>query len=219
MSASKARNSSAERSKRHSSDTWPCDTCLSHDFRRTVLAVMLALLSSGARAGSTQVVETPAVQGQFVLTGARAVLTWAIVVDEDVGLVAKKLADWSKAADLVSDEASLVVTKASAEGAHLHLVLDAPIFVPDPWFDLQATIRTEGGVTRIRWARIAGTASEYQHTWTLRPIPGGTRIDHEMILLLPFDLPEAFVASRLKAQVVEDAACVARVIGRPVRRP
>lgn len=188
--------------------------------RMIVAVALLALsVSSTTFAGSAQAVETPTVQGQFVLTGARAVLNWSVVVDEDVGVVAKRLADWSKAADLVSDEASLVVTRATADGAQLHLVLDAPIFVPDPWFDLQATIKTEAGVTRIRWARIAGTASEYQHTWTLRAIPGGTRIDHEMILLLPFDLPESFVASRLKAQVIDDAACVARVIGRPVRRP
>jgi hypothetical protein len=183
------------------------------------LALLVLGVSSPARAGAAQVVETPAVRGQFVLTGARAVLNWAVVVDEELSVVAKRLADWSKAADLVSDEASLVVTGATPDGAQLHLVLDAPIFVPDPWFDLQATIKTEAGVTRIRWARIAGTASEYQHTWTLRAIPGGTRIDHEMILLLPFDLPESFVASRLKAQVIDDAACVARVIGRPVRRP
>jgi hypothetical protein len=38
-----------------------------------------------------------------------------------------------------------------------------------------------------------------------------------MVLLLPFDLPDAFVIGRLQRQVLDDIAGVAVAVGKPVR--
>jgi hypothetical protein len=124
----------------------------------------MTLLSLGLLlAMTTTRVEDSTVRGTIERAGPRAVLRWAVVIDEAAPVVAARLLDTANAAALTSGERSIAVARRDAPGVILHLVREAPFFLPEVWVDLRvgSTVTPDGGAV-ITWTRIAGSVAEYR---------------------------------------------------------
>jgi hypothetical protein len=146
-------------------------------------------------------------------------LRWTTLVSKPPDDVARALSQWARAKSLVSGAARVEVRKSTPAAAELHIERETPFFLPDVWFDVRAEKKPlDGGGWRIAWTRLDGTAKSYLRTWDVRPDAAGTRVTHEFLLEMPFDVPSLFARNRLRAQITGDVEGLERATG-PGRAP
>ena len=154
-----------------------------------VLALVLAL-SLTAIAGQPPSADFV---GSAVLDGSTNHMTWKAWFDVPLEQAVARMTAWPHAHVFVADATNFELRSHDADGAIFYVEREVAAWLPNMKMVLQAQVKKrEGAATRILWTQLEGPADKMKRTWTLKAAAGGTWIEHDTLVTLPFS-PPAFL--------------------------
>ena len=155
---------------------------------------------------------------QFDLEGSQMAFSWNAWFDVSPEAMAERLSDWDSSADLVDSASGFKLEQDNPDSATFRIQRRSPVLKVDPSFTIQAQMErdTDGGGV-MTWRKTHGIVNRFEKRWRFTPEQGGTRVELNAVVELPFD-PPGFLTRNPSYRIARSVELFRKHVGANVAR-